>query len=212
MLEIGDPPRMSMIFTLPDAASAQPLSPGRAPVQDQGRGAKPLFVIDAELRVHFRNQGAAALAREGVCGESRLVCSDKLFAARLQTWLKRRLAGTASEEIRLPLLMRCGRQTVIDAVHLGGAGMDLFILTIDDPQRMIDRNVDDVAEACGLTPTEARILGLIVKGMDTVAAARKLGIARTTARTHLQRLFAKTGTARQSELVHFVATFVEEAA
>ncbi len=169
-------------------------------------------MIDAELRVHFRNQGATALTREGLSGEGRLICSDKLFAARLQTWLKRRLAGTASEEIRLPLLMRCGRQTVIDAVHLGGAGMDLFILTVDDPQRMIDRNVDEVAEACGLTPTEARILGLIVKGMDTVEAARKLGIARTTARTHLQRLFAKTGTARQSELVRFVATFVEEAA
>lgn len=212
MLEIGDSPRMTMIFTLSDAASARPLPSGRAPAQEPSRGAKPLFVIDAELRVHFRNQGATALTREGLSGEGRLICSDKLFAARLQTWLKRRLAGTASEEIRLPLLMRCGRQTVIDAVHLGGAGMDLFILTVDDPQRMIDRNVDEVAEACGLTPTEARILGLIVKGMDTVEAARKLGIARTTARTHLQRLFAKTGTARQSELVRFVATFVEEAA
>ncbi len=212
MLEIEDAPRMSMIFSLPHPASPQPLPSCCAPARDPGRGAKPLFVIDAELRVHFRNQGATALTREGLSGEGRLICSDKLFAARLQTWLKRRLAGTASEEIRLPLLMRCGRQTVIDAVHLGGAGLDLFILTVDDPQRMIDRNVDEVAEACGLTPTEARILGLIVKGMDTVEAARKLGIARTTARTHLQRLFAKTGTARQSELVRFVATFVEEAA
>jgi len=212
MLAIQDTPRMSMIFSLPDAAAAQPLPSCRTPGQDQSRGAKPLLVIDAELRVHFRNQGAAALAREGLGSDGRLVSSDKLFAARLQTWLKRRLAGSASEEIRLPLLMRCGRQTVVDAVHLGGAGMDLFILTVDDPQRMIDRNVDEVAEACGLTPTEARILGLIVKGMDTVAAARELGIARTTARTHLQRLFAKTGTARQSELVRFVATFVEEAA
>jgi DNA-binding CsgD family transcriptional regulator len=212
MLEFEDAPRMSMIFSLPDTAAIQPLPSCRAEAQDQGRAAKPLFVIDADLRVHFRNQGATALAREGLGGDGRLVCADKLFAARLQTWLKRRLAGTTAEEIRLPLLMRCGRQTAVDAVHLGGAGMDLFVLTVDDPQRMIDRNVDEVAEACGLTPTEARMLGLIVKGMDTVAAARKLGIARTTARTHLQRLFAKTGTARQSELVRFVATFVEEAA
>lgn len=211
MLEFEDSPRMSMIFSLPQAAVLQPLPRSRVEAPDQGRAAKPLLVIDADLRVHFRNQGAAMLAREGLDGDGRLVCSDKLFAARLQTWLKRRLAGAAAEEIRLPLLMRCGRQTVVDAVHLGGAGMGLFILTVDDPQRMIDRNVDEVAEACGLTPTEARMLGLIVKGMDTVAAARKLGIARTTARTHLQRLFAKTGTARQSELVRFVATFVEEA-
>ena len=45
----------------------------------------------------------------------------------------------------------------------------------------------------------------------SIIAAKRLGIAPTTARTHLQRLFAKTGTARQSELVRFVATYVEEA-
>jgi DNA-binding CsgD family transcriptional regulator len=203
---------MTMIFSLSPSTGFAPLPSGRADAEEAGRGAKPLFIIDADLRVHFSNQGAAALAREGLGGGGRLISADKLFAARLQTWLKRRCAGSAPEEIRLSLSMRCGRQIVVDAVHLGGAGMDLFVLTVDDPQRTIDRNVDEVAEACGLTPTEARMLGLIVKGLDTVVAAKKLGIARTTARTHLQRLFAKTGTARQSELVRFVATFIEEAA
>lgn len=212
MLAIEDTPRMSMIFTLPGATAREPLPTRPADGQEAGHGAKPLFIIDAALHVHFTNQGAAALAREGLGAGGRLVCADKLFAARLQTWLKRRCAGLAPEEIRLPLAMGCGRQILVDAVHLGGAGMDLFVLTVDDPQRRIDRNVEAVAQSCGLTPTEARMLGLIVKGLDTVVAARKLGIARTTARTHLQRLFAKTGTARQSELVRFVATFIEEAA
>lgn len=216
MLGIGDASRMSMIFSMPSAAALQPIQPriDQGPDHPPGgaRSAKPLFIIDADLRIHFSNPSAAALAWEGLGGDGRLVCSDKLFAARLQTWLKRRCTGAAAEEIRLPLALRCGRQTIVDAVHLAGAGMDLFVLTVDDPQRMIDRKVDEVAEACGLTPTEARMLGLIVKGLDTVVAARKLGIARTTARTHLQRLFAKTGTARQSELVRFVATFIEEAA
>ncbi len=216
MLGIGDAPRMSMIFSIPSTAALQAVPPRADHRQDNapqhGRGGKPLFIIDADLRVHFSSPGAAALAREGLGGDGRLTCCDKLFAARLQTWLKRRCSGAASEEIRLPLVLRCGRQAIVDAVHLAEAGMDLFVLTVDDPQRMIDRKVDEVAEACGLTPTEARMLGLIVKGLDTVVAARKLGIARTTARTHLQRLFAKTGTARQSELVRFVATFIEEAA
>jgi DNA-binding CsgD family transcriptional regulator len=205
---------MTMSFSVPSSTgySAPPSRNADADSDDAGRGAKPLFIIDADLRIHFSNQGAAALAREGLGSGGRLVCADKLFSARLQTWLKRRCAGSAPEEIRLSLSMRCGRQIVVDAVHLGGVGMDLFVLTVDDPQRMIDRNVDEVAEACGLTPTEARMLGLIVKGLDTVVAAKRLGIARTTARTHLQRLFAKTGTARQSELVRFVATFIEEAA
>lgn len=204
--------RMTMFALPPSSGYAAPPPPCASQRQDAGRSAKPLFIIDADLRVHFSNQGAAALAREGLGAAGRLVCADKLFAAKLQTWLKRRCAGSAPEEIRLSLSMRCGRQAVVDAVHLGGAGMGLFVLTVDDPQRAIDSNVDEVAEACGLTPTEARMLGLIVKGLDTVVAAKKLGIARTTARTHLQRLFAKTGTARQSELVRFVATFIEEAA
>ncbi|MDP3321372.1 MAG: hypothetical protein Q8S58_19795, partial [Bosea sp. (in: a-proteobacteria)] len=144
---------MSMIFSIPSAAALQPIQPriNQGPDHSQGgaRSAKPLFIIDADLRVHFSNPSAAALAREGLGGDGRLVCSDKLFAARLQTWLKRRCTGAAAEEIRLPLALRCGRQTIVDAVHLAGAGMDLFVLTVDDPQRMIDRKVDEVAEACG---------------------------------------------------------------
>ena len=191
---------MSMIFSLPSAAALQPLPPLAVLGQDHALvSAKPLFIIDADLRVHFSNPSAAALAREGLGGNGRLICSDKLFAARLQTWLKRRCSPG------LP-------NTPLVRVFVEAAGWDVFVLTVDDPQRMIDRKVDEVAEACGLTPTEARMLGLVVKGLDTVVAARKLGIARTTARTHLQRLFAKTGTARQSELVRFVATFIEEAA
>ena len=37
-----------------------------------------------------------------------------------------------------------------------------------------------------------------------------LALAHFSDQAHLQRLFAKTGTARQSELVRFVATYVEE--
>jgi DNA-binding CsgD family transcriptional regulator len=96
----------------------------------------------------------------------------------------------------------------IDAVHL--ESIDLFVLSVDDPEAAMNRKLDQVAEACGLTPTEERMLALIVEGLDTIIAAKRLGIAPTTARTHLQRLFAKTGTARQSELVRFVATYVEE--
>ena len=108
----------------------------------------------------------------------------------------------------MPLVLRNGRQVAVDAVHL--ASIELFVLTVDDPESAIDRNVARVSEACGLTPTEERMLALMVEGLDTIIAAKRLGIAPTTARTHLQRLFAKTGTARQSELVRFVATYVEE--
>lgn len=64
-----------------------------------------------------------------------------------------------------------------------------------------------IAKHYGLTPTELRVLLAIVEvgGVPEVAAA--LGIATTTAKTHLTRLFDKTGTSRQADLVKVVAGF-----
>ncbi|MCB9945299.1 MAG: helix-turn-helix transcriptional regulator [Geminicoccaceae bacterium] len=45
------------------------------------------------------------------------------------------------------------------------------------------------------------MLERIVLGDDIGQAAENLGIARTTAKTHLARMFDKTGTNRQSALV-----------
>jgi DNA-binding CsgD family transcriptional regulator/PAS domain-containing protein len=58
-----------------------------------------------------------------------------------------------------------------------------------------------------LTPTELRVLLAIVEvgGIPEVAAA--LGVAGTTVKTHVGRLFEKTGTTRQADLVKIVAAY-----
>jgi DNA-binding CsgD family transcriptional regulator len=58
-----------------------------------------------------------------------------------------------------------------------------------------------------LTPTELRVLLAIVDigGVPEVAAA--LGVAASTIKTHLSRLFQKTGVGRQADLVKLVAGF-----
>ena len=58
----------------------------------------------------------------------------------------------------------------------------------------------------GLTPVETRVLERLLRGMSLVAAAAALGIPETTAKTHLSRIFAKTGVSRQPELVALVHT------
>jgi DNA-binding CsgD family transcriptional regulator len=190
-------------------AGYAPMPPHEQIPGDAGAASKPIFVVDAGLNLRFGNRGAVALARDGLGDGDLFTASDKDFLARLQLWMKRCRTGRTPGEMRLPLALRCGRQIAIDAVHLGG--IDLFVLTVDDPESAMERKLAEVGEACGLTRTEERMLALIVEGLDTIIAAKRLGIAPTTARTHLQRLFTKTGTARQSELVRFVATYVEEA-
>ncbi|HXE87922.1 MAG TPA: LuxR C-terminal-related transcriptional regulator [Hyphomicrobiaceae bacterium] len=49
-----------------------------------------------------------------------------------------------------------------------------------------------------------RVVAHIAAGRGLVEAAAKLRIAMPTVRTHLQRIFSKTGTGNQAELVRLV--------
>ncbi len=61
--------------------------------------------------------------------------------------------------------------------------------------------VDGIAALYDLTPAEALIFASLAKGTSLEETAAALGIAKSTARTHLLRVFAKTGCSRQAELV-----------
>jgi DNA-binding CsgD family transcriptional regulator len=53
----------------------------------------------------------------------------------------------------------------------------------------------------GFTAAEARLVLTLVESDGLAAAAGELGITLNTARTHLKRVFEKTGTRRQSDLI-----------
>lgn len=63
-----------------------------------------------------------------------------------------------------------------------------------------------MARAFKLTPAEMRVLIPMLSGKTVVEAAADLGVAMTTARTHLNNIFAKTGVSRQSELLKLAAS------
>lgn len=65
-------------------------------------------------------------------------------------------------------------------------------------------DVAKVAEDHGLTPAETRVLSALTNGKGLAAVARKLGISRSTVHSHLDKIFQKTGTNRQAELVGLV--------
>ena len=58
-----------------------------------------------------------------------------------------------------------------------------------------------------MTPTELRVLLAIVEVGGVPEVATALGVAETTIKTHLGRLFFKTGAARQADLVKIVAGY-----
>ena len=65
---------------------------------------------------------------------------------------------------------------------------------------------DAMALLYSLTPAETRVFELVVEGVPLSEIAQQLGSATTTVRTHLQRIFDKTGCHRQAELVGLART------
>ena len=55
-----------------------------------------------------------------------------------------------------------------------------------------------------LTGGELRVLLALAQGLGAKEAADMLGIGEPTVRTHLQRMFSKTGTSRQAELLQLL--------
>jgi DNA-binding CsgD family transcriptional regulator len=64
-----------------------------------------------------------------------------------------------------------------------------------------------IATAFDLTPAEIRTLERLLGGSSPVEIARDLRVALPTVRTHLSNIFAKTGTARQLDLVLLAVQF-----
>lgn len=61
-------------------------------------------------------------------------------------------------------------------------------------------------ELYGLTNAEARVLYHVVLGRSLIETAQILELSEGTVRTHIKRIFSKTNTHRQNELLHLVLT------
>ncbi len=95
------------------------------------------------------------------------------------------------------------------AVHLlplgGAAGGAAAALFLPDPAADPASGLPGLVAAYRLTGAEAALLAQLLRGATLADAASALHVAPSTARTHLAHLFAKTGTARQAELVALAA-------
>jgi len=56
-----------------------------------------------------------------------------------------------------------------------------------------------------LTPAEARVLVMVGNGLSSAKSVEVLGVSENTLKTHLSKIYAKTGTSRQADLVKLVA-------
>lgn len=79
-------------------------------------------------------------------------------------------------------------------------------ILVAEPDAQVDRPPERLCQLYGFTPVEAEVASRLVKGMDLAKVGDDLGISIHTVRGHLKRLFAKTGTHRQPDLLRVLLT------
>ncbi|MEW5686409.1 MAG: LuxR C-terminal-related transcriptional regulator [Pseudomonadota bacterium] len=168
------------------------------------------FVLDAGGRVLFANPAAEELFRSGAVRVAQGMLAGAEGAADLRTLAARcALGGSAADggivEVarprQTPLRLRVTpvrRETPL--LGPGVAAAIVFDITGSAPDDPVQR----LRRRYGLTAAEAVFALEIVKGDGKPAVAERLGISFSTARTHLSRIFEKTGVHRQAELVRLV--------
>jgi DNA-binding CsgD family transcriptional regulator len=100
-------------------------------------------------------------------------------------------SGSAAQHVAISRLsLPCGE---------GDRNDSLVMLTFTPEQGNLAE--ESLQEVYGLTPAEARLLRALVQGEQLSAYAARAGVRISTAKTHLQSLFSKTGEKRQADLI-----------
>ena len=75
------------------------------------------------------------------------------------------------------------------------------IVFVSDPENMVRTDAKRFSAAFGLTGSESKLAVRLAQGETLVQAAEALGVSHETARTHVKRIFDKTGARHQGDLV-----------
>jgi DNA-binding CsgD family transcriptional regulator len=78
------------------------------------------------------------------------------------------------------------------------------VLFITDPEAEAALDGRKLRELFGLTPAEIRLCIALVKGQSVTEYAQEAAVSSNTARTHMKRIYSKTGVRRQSDLVRLL--------
>jgi DNA-binding CsgD family transcriptional regulator len=177
-----------------------------------------VMIVDAAGSVAFANETATGLFRDGYFRLDR----DGLRAADASSCaaLRRLIADCVAAEPkhgngntvdltgrdRLPPLRVVGVPFRPQRLGLYAVPRTepFAMLLVTNPHQEWAARKEQLRSRFGLTCAEANLAIEITRGDGRKAAAARLGIAVTTARTHLTHIFEKTGVRRQAELVRLV--------
>jgi DNA-binding CsgD family transcriptional regulator len=167
----------------------------------------PLVEIDAAGRALWMNGPARERLRDHpglVLAAGRLRARRRDREAGLReavAWAFRELPGLCRPTAEMARAVPLGEAEDATPLHCWVILEDGKAHVAFDDAGMATRRVAAAAAVFGLSPAQVRLARLVLDGHDLGAAADRLGVSVNTLRTHLQRMFDKTGARSQAALV-----------
>lgn len=164
-----------------------------------------MLKLSAEGKVLWQSpaaEEAVATSDDLVIRNGRLRIRDGRLDQKLQAaiaWAGGLDTAVMSSRGAVPILIERGEglPTQICWV-IGEGGMIFFSL---DHTGLSQARLDMAAVIYGLSPAQKQLAGHVAQGLSLPDIARAMGITANTARTHLNRVFEKTGVHNQAALV-----------
>lgn len=167
------------------------------------------FMLDASGRIIDMSEQAEALIQEAKTlrksPDGRLIAESANAQGILRKFLQKRLAGESivrtvhlSDEPWLDMLL------TNPPTDLQGALQPLAIAFVHGERTSSTERSQHLASLFGLTLQEARLALHISHGVTIREAATLLGLTHETARLYSKRIYAKTGTRGQADLVRLI--------
>lgn len=185
-----------------------------------GLSAGMVFVDSSGRVTHANTAGRAMIADGNVLHTSlgRLVANDPDVNRALRNIFLAAAAGDAALGVRgvaVPLVARDGERYVAHVLPLSsgarrsaGASYAAAAALFVQKAALATRSPPEaIAKTYRLTPMELRVLLAIVEVGGAPQVAETLGIGEGTVKTHLKRLYQKTGARRQADLVKLFAGY-----
>jgi DNA-binding CsgD family transcriptional regulator len=180
--------------------------------------ASGVILLDRRNRILYLNAAAQLLGLEDGALSLRggtLRARPQAHAKRLDDLILAAQRGLPASAMSIP---RSGDGQLLTVLISSVRGRDMerfadmsmpdaaVLVFVVDPVNSSGMPISWIMDAYGLTPAETRVALAASTGASIPMVARSLLLSQNTIKTHLRRIYAKTGTRRQAELARVIAS------
>jgi DNA-binding CsgD family transcriptional regulator/PAS domain-containing protein len=183
--------------------------------------AASVFLLDAANRIVYLNRAAESMLDEGLVarksGDAIIIC-DKTADSTLRKTGAAIVGGELLNQESIAIAVRGldGQPYIAHVLPLtsgvrqkaGRSYQAISALFLRSARFARPAALDAMAQLYSLTPAEVKTLVGVVELGSIPAAAKTHDVSRETIKTHLKRIFEKTGTSRQADLVKLLAGII----